>query len=92
MFLTQAAWAARPGGEGIELKAVIGYNGNGRGNMVWSPDQGYYNMMSGKVKQKTSRNIIPEDLGYIHTNTRISSMQENASISVHTSVLSPFQK
>ncbi|XP_056285490.1 WD repeat-containing protein 90 isoform X2 [Pseudoliparis swirei] len=38
--LQQAAWAARPGGEGIELKAVIGYNGNGRGNMVWSPDQG----------------------------------------------------
>uniref|UniRef100_A0A3P9M4E0 WD repeat domain 90 n=1 Tax=Oryzias latipes TaxID=8090 RepID=A0A3P9M4E0_ORYLA len=28
--------------EGIKLKAVIGYNGNGRNNMVWSPDQGLF--------------------------------------------------
>uniref|UniRef100_A0A7N5ZRL7 WD repeat-containing protein 90 n=1 Tax=Anabas testudineus TaxID=64144 RepID=A0A7N5ZRL7_ANATE len=28
------------GEEGIKVKAVIGYNGNGRGNMVWRPDQG----------------------------------------------------
>lgn len=46
----QAAVAPQPGEEGIKLKAVIGYNGNGRGNMVWSPDQGYYNIL--KVKQK----------------------------------------
>ncbi|XP_016889554.1 WD repeat-containing protein 90 isoform X2 [Cynoglossus semilaevis] len=31
-----------PGEEGIRLKTVIGYNGNGRGNMVWSPDQGLF--------------------------------------------------
>uniref|UniRef100_A0A3B4T9G9 WD repeat domain 90 n=1 Tax=Seriola dumerili TaxID=41447 RepID=A0A3B4T9G9_SERDU len=37
--LDQAAVAPQPGEEGIKLKAVIGYNGNGRGNMVWSPDQ-----------------------------------------------------
>lgn len=30
----------KQGEEGINLKAVIGYNGNGRGNMVWSPEQG----------------------------------------------------
>ena len=40
--LIQAAEAPQPGEEGVKLKAVIGYNGNGRGNMVWSPDQGYY--------------------------------------------------
>lgn len=36
----QSAKAPQPGEECIKLKAVIGYNGNGRGNMVWSPDQG----------------------------------------------------
>uniref|UniRef100_A0A3Q3FLA8 WD repeat domain 90 n=1 Tax=Labrus bergylta TaxID=56723 RepID=A0A3Q3FLA8_9LABR len=34
-----AAVAPLKGQEGIQLKAVIGYNGNGRGNMVWSPEQ-----------------------------------------------------
>uniref|UniRef100_A0A3Q3VM96 Uncharacterized protein n=1 Tax=Mola mola TaxID=94237 RepID=A0A3Q3VM96_MOLML len=37
--LDQAAVAPQPGEEGMKLKAVVGYNGNGRGNMVWSPDQ-----------------------------------------------------
>uniref|UniRef100_A0A3B4ZWV6 WD repeat domain 90 n=1 Tax=Stegastes partitus TaxID=144197 RepID=A0A3B4ZWV6_9TELE len=37
--LDQAVVAPQPQEEGIKLKAVIGYNGNGRGNMVWSPDQ-----------------------------------------------------
>lgn len=30
------------GEEDSKLKAVIGYNGNGRGNMAWSPDQGLF--------------------------------------------------
>ncbi|TSL82524.1 WD repeat-containing protein 90 [Bagarius yarrelli] len=36
--------AATPpsGQEGISLKAVIGYNGNGRSNMVWNPDTGLF--------------------------------------------------
>lgn len=50
--LIQAAVAPQPGEEAIKLKAVIGYNGNGRGNMVWSADQGPYNPL--KAKQKTS--------------------------------------
>uniref|UniRef100_A0A3Q3MJ41 WD repeat domain 90 n=1 Tax=Labrus bergylta TaxID=56723 RepID=A0A3Q3MJ41_9LABR len=37
-----AAVAPLKGQEGIQLKAVIGYNGNGRGNMVWSPEQGLF--------------------------------------------------
>ncbi|XP_026206822.1 WD repeat-containing protein 90 isoform X2 [Anabas testudineus] len=36
----QAAVDPHVGEEGIKVKAVIGYNGNGRGNMVWRPDQG----------------------------------------------------
>uniref|UniRef100_A0A669E1K3 WD repeat-containing protein 90 n=1 Tax=Oreochromis niloticus TaxID=8128 RepID=A0A669E1K3_ORENI len=41
--------------EGIKLKAVIGYNGNGRGNMVWSPDQGLFAYSCGCV-------VVVEDL------------------------------
>lgn len=39
-LLLQAAVPPIPGEECIKLKAVIGYNGNGRGNMVWGPEQG----------------------------------------------------
>lgn len=41
-FFNQAAVAPKPEEECIKLKAVIGYNGNGRGNMVWSLKQGYH--------------------------------------------------
>ncbi|XP_074519833.1 WD repeat-containing protein 90 [Halichoeres trimaculatus] len=40
--LEQAAAPPRHEQEGVKLKAVIGYNGNGRGNMVWSPDKGFF--------------------------------------------------
>ena len=39
-YLIQTAVPPQPGEEGLTLKAVIGYNGNGRSNMVWSPDTG----------------------------------------------------
>lgn len=42
LFL-QAAVTPKPGEECIKLKAAIGYNGNGRGNMVWSPRLGRHN-------------------------------------------------
>ncbi|KAM8837306.1 WD repeat-containing protein 90 isoform 1-T1 [Spinachia spinachia] len=47
--LDQAAVAPQPGEEGMRLKAVIGYNGNGRGNMVWSADQGLFAYSCGCV-------------------------------------------
>ncbi|XP_022046552.2 WD repeat-containing protein 90 isoform X1 [Acanthochromis polyacanthus] len=47
--LDQAVVAPQPQEEGIKLKAVIGYNGNGRGNMVWSPDQGLFAYSCGCV-------------------------------------------
>ncbi|XP_061411307.1 WD repeat-containing protein 90 isoform X1 [Lethenteron reissneri] len=34
---------------GLRLKAVIGYNGNGRGNLVWRPDNGLLAYSSGCV-------------------------------------------
>uniref|UniRef100_A0A3Q2NPU8 WD repeat-containing protein 90 n=1 Tax=Fundulus heteroclitus TaxID=8078 RepID=A0A3Q2NPU8_FUNHE len=52
--------APPPQDEGIKLKAVIGYNGNGRGNMVWSPDQGLFAYSSGCV-------VVVE---YLHTGTQ----------------------
>uniref|UniRef100_A0A667XPV8 WD repeat domain 90 n=1 Tax=Myripristis murdjan TaxID=586833 RepID=A0A667XPV8_9TELE len=47
--IDHAAVAPQPGEEGMRLKAVIGYNGNGRGNMVWSPDQGLFMYSCGSV-------------------------------------------
>ncbi|CAN9508568.1 unnamed protein product [Ophioblennius macclurei] len=38
----QTVVVPQPQDECMTLKAVIGYNGNGRGNMVWSPDQGLF--------------------------------------------------
>ncbi|KAM4623838.1 WD repeat-containing protein 90 [Polymixia lowei] len=47
--LDQTAVAPQPGQEGLTLKAVIGYNGNGRGNMAWSPDTGLFAYSCGCV-------------------------------------------
>ncbi|XP_063748546.1 WD repeat-containing protein 90 [Eleginops maclovinus] len=55
-----AAVAPQSGEEGINLKAVIGYNGNGRGNMVWSPDQGLFAYSCGCV-------VVVE---YLHTGSQ----------------------
>ncbi|XP_054442774.1 WD repeat-containing protein 90 [Pteronotus mesoamericanus] len=30
------------GGEWLHLKAVVGYNGNGRANVIWRPDTGFF--------------------------------------------------
>ncbi|XP_028264493.1 WD repeat-containing protein 90 isoform X2 [Parambassis ranga] len=38
----QVVVAPQPQEAGLKLKAVIGYNGNGRGNMVWNPEQGLF--------------------------------------------------
>ncbi|XP_066496904.1 WD repeat-containing protein 90 [Tiliqua scincoides] len=43
------------GNEGLKLKAIIGYNGNGRRNMVWNPDTGFFAYSCGCV-------LIVEDL------------------------------
>lgn len=40
LFFLQSFLPPPAGSEVLKLKAVIGYNGNGRGNMVWSPDTG----------------------------------------------------
>ncbi|XP_051927362.1 WD repeat-containing protein 90 [Hippocampus zosterae] len=45
----ETAVTPQPGEAGMTLKAVIGYNGNGRGNLVWSPDQGLFAYSCGGV-------------------------------------------
>ncbi|XP_052451971.1 WD repeat-containing protein 90 isoform X2 [Carassius gibelio] len=47
--------APPPGQAGLSLKAVIGYNGNGRNNMVWNPDTGLFVYTCGCV-------VVVEDL------------------------------
>ncbi|KAM4820254.1 WD repeat-containing protein 90 isoform 3-T3 [Thomomys bottae] len=43
------------GGEQLRLKAVVGYNGNGRANMVWRPDTGFFAYTCGRL-------VVVEDL------------------------------
>ncbi|XP_072798413.1 WD repeat-containing protein 90 isoform X9 [Vicugna pacos] len=43
------------GDERLHLKAVVGYNGNGRANMVWRPDTGFFAYTCGSL-------VVVEDL------------------------------
>uniref|UniRef100_A0A8B9TXU2 WD repeat-containing protein 90 n=1 Tax=Anas platyrhynchos TaxID=8839 RepID=A0A8B9TXU2_ANAPL len=54
-FKASAFVSPPAGNELLKLKAVIGYNGNGRGNMVWNPDTGFFAYTCGCV-------IVVEDL------------------------------
>ncbi|XP_033092259.1 WD repeat-containing protein 90 isoform X4 [Trachypithecus francoisi] len=42
-------------GEWLRLKAVVGYSGNGRANMVWRPDTGFFAYTCGRL-------VVVEDL------------------------------
>ncbi|XP_064376546.1 WD repeat-containing protein 90 isoform X2 [Dromaius novaehollandiae] len=53
--LPQSFSSPPAGYEVLKLKAVIGYNGNGRGNMVWNPDTGFFAYTCGCI-------IVVEDL------------------------------
>ncbi|XP_074962061.1 WD repeat-containing protein 90 isoform X4 [Phalacrocorax aristotelis] len=53
--LPQSFLSPPAGSEVLKLKAVIGYNGNGRGNMVWNPDTGFFAYTCGCI-------IVVEDL------------------------------
>uniref|UniRef100_A0A8D2N063 WD repeat domain 90 n=1 Tax=Zonotrichia albicollis TaxID=44394 RepID=A0A8D2N063_ZONAL len=55
LFFLQSFLSPPAGSEVLKLKAVIGYNGNGRGNMVWNPDTGFFAYSCGCV-------IVVEDL------------------------------
>ncbi|XP_070810969.1 WD repeat-containing protein 90 [Pituophis catenifer annectens] len=52
---TSKVFSSPTANEGLKLKAVIGYNGNARGNMVWNPDTGFFAYSCGCV-------LIVEDL------------------------------
>ncbi|KAJ7984499.1 hypothetical protein DPEC_G00355450 [Dallia pectoralis] len=53
--LDQGAKPPQPAEASLSLKAVIGYNGNGRGNMIWNPDTGLFAYSCGCV-------VVVEDL------------------------------
>ncbi|KAK2180206.1 hypothetical protein NP493_453g01010 [Ridgeia piscesae] len=52
--LAQRRYAPPPNQAGLKLKSVIGYNGNGRGNMVWHPDTGHSEEVSTLALQHDS--------------------------------------
>uniref|UniRef100_A0A8D2JFH7 WD repeat-containing protein 90 n=1 Tax=Varanus komodoensis TaxID=61221 RepID=A0A8D2JFH7_VARKO len=55
ILITDAFCSPLAANENLKLKTVIGYNGNGRGNMVWNPDTGFFAYSCGCV-------LIVEDL------------------------------
>ena len=38
----QRRYTAPPNQAGVKLRSLIGYNGNGRGNMIWHADTGKF--------------------------------------------------
>ncbi|XP_055085612.1 WD repeat-containing protein 90 [Periophthalmus magnuspinnatus] len=59
-MLDQNAVVPQPGEEDLKLKAVLGYNGNGRSNLAWSPDKGLFVYSCGSI-------VVVE---YLHTGTQ----------------------
>ena len=55
----QRRYTAPPNQAGLSLESVIGYNGNGRGNMIWHPDTGKRTDME-FLPVKTSKVIFVE--------------------------------
>ncbi|XP_072691171.1 WD repeat-containing protein 90 isoform X4 [Canis lupus baileyi] len=53
--LPKSASVSRGSAERLLLKAVMGYNGNGRANVVWKPDTGFFAYTSGCL-------VVVEDL------------------------------
>lgn len=42
--LAERRYTAPPNQAGLQLKSILGYNGNGRKNMVWKYDTGIYTL------------------------------------------------
>ncbi|XP_056359041.1 WD repeat-containing protein 90 isoform X2 [Oenanthe melanoleuca] len=80
--LPQSFLSPPAGSEVLKLKAVIGYNGNGRGNMVWNPDTGFFAYSSGCV-------IVVEDLHSGSQNHWLGHAQEISTLTLshHAQVL-----
>ncbi|KAJ8037449.1 WD repeat-containing protein 90 [Holothuria leucospilota] len=53
--MAQRRYTAPPNQAGVRLKSVLGFNGNGCGNVVWHPDTGLFAYTSGCI-------IVIEDL------------------------------
>uniref|UniRef100_A0A671RFH1 WD repeat-containing protein 90-like n=1 Tax=Sinocyclocheilus anshuiensis TaxID=1608454 RepID=A0A671RFH1_9TELE len=70
-FKTSTTVAPPSGQAGLSLTAVIGYNGNGRNNMVWNPDTGLFVYSCGCV-------VVVEDL---HTGSQKQWFGHNEEIS-----------
>ena len=44
--LAERRYTAPPNQAGLQLKSVLGYNGNGRKNMVWKYDTGFNDLLA----------------------------------------------
>ncbi|KAJ8318923.1 hypothetical protein KUTeg_004014 [Tegillarca granosa] len=73
--MAQRRYTAPPNQAGLKLKSVIGYNGNGRGNIVWHPDTGLFIYTSGCV-------IIMEDLTSGHQTHLMGHVEEISTLAL----------
>ncbi|POI33813.1 hypothetical protein CIB84_002434, partial [Bambusicola thoracicus] len=73
--LPQSFLSPPAGNEVLKLKAVIGYNGNGRGNMVWDPDTGFFAYTCGCI-------IVVEDLHSGSQNHWLGHVEEISTLAV----------
>ncbi|XP_071815143.1 WD repeat-containing protein 90-like isoform X2 [Apostichopus japonicus] len=53
--MAQRRYTAPPNQAGLRLKSVLGFNGNGRGNVIWHPETGLFVYTSGCI-------VVIEDL------------------------------
>ncbi|NXU76574.1 WDR90 protein, partial [Oreotrochilus melanogaster] len=74
-MLPQSFSSPPAGREVLKLKAVIGYNGNGRGNMVWDPDTGFFAYTCGCL-------IVVEDLHSGSQNHWLGHVEEISTLAV----------
>ncbi|KAM9372410.1 WD repeat-containing protein 90 [Phaethornis superciliosus] len=74
-MLPQSFSSPPAGRETLKLKAVIGYNGNGRGNMVWDPDTGFFAYTCGCL-------IVVEDLHSGSQNHWLGHVEEISTLAV----------
>lgn len=57
--LAERRYTAPPNQAGLQLKSVLGYNGNGRKNMVWKYDTGNNNSSVWSYTKSTSLQQTP---------------------------------
>ena len=58
--LAERRYTAPPNQAGLQLKSVLGYNGNGRKNMIWKYDTGTWLVLLHRISLRRSKRTLTE--------------------------------